>query len=122
LPITLRITTTQKAADIKIYQPANLSFVPILKTIPSSTTTTVDLSSFLNELETRPANQVISSGLLIESSANVTIYYEVVSSYCNCNPEIFTLKGQNALGWTLPYQPRFILIIQVITHQGKNSF
>ncbi|RYF10162.1 MAG: hypothetical protein EOO40_05675 [Deltaproteobacteria bacterium] len=43
------------------------------------------------------ANAVADKGILITSSSDITAYYEVVST-CNCNPELFALKGKSALG------------------------
>ncbi len=69
----------------------------------------VDLSQFIETIESKPANMVLNYGLKITSTNNVTVYYEVASTYCNCNPEIYTLKGKNALGtaFYIPAQNEF---------------
>ncbi|HPF00788.1 MAG TPA: gliding motility-associated C-terminal domain-containing protein [Bacteroidales bacterium] len=58
----------------------------------------VDLSNYLSQIENTPPNTVLNYGLKINSTEPVFAYYEVASTYCNCNPEIFALKGKNALG------------------------
>ncbi|PCJ64945.1 MAG: hypothetical protein COA58_11785 [Bacteroidetes bacterium] len=97
-PIIIRITTLDKSAKVVITQPANPSFVQITVNIPASSTKSVDLTSYINNIETRPSNEILKTGLLIKSDNYITAYYEVASQQCNCNPEIFSLKGGNALG------------------------
>jgi len=46
-------------------------------------------------IESKPADQIINSGLLITSTSLITAYYEEASP---SNPEMFVLKGRNALG------------------------
>lgn len=97
-PITLRITTLTAAATVVISIPADPSFTPISRNIGANSTVSIDLTSWVAQLENIPANTTLNKGLLIKSTADITAYYEVVSSFCNCNPEIFSLKGKNALG------------------------
>ena len=108
-PIYLRISSTDKQTAITISQPANSSFIPITLNIGMNSFVSVDLSQFLETVEVKPANQVLNYGLKINSTNNVTVYYEVASTYCNCNPEIYTLKGKNALGtaFYIPAQNEF---------------
>lgn len=94
-PILLRVSANVQAADITISMPANAAFTPIEQTIPAGTSQSINLSAFQNLIETKPADQVLNSGILLESSVPVTAYYEVNN---NLNPEIFALKGGNALG------------------------
>lgn len=97
-PIYLRITTSTSAATVVISMPADPSFTPITRNIAASSTATVDLTPWINQLQNTPANTVLNKGLLITSTADITSYYEVVSGFCDCDPEIFSLKGKNALG------------------------
>ena len=97
-PILLRISTLNQASNVTIDQPANPSFVPITITVPATNTQTVDLTPWINQIEIKPPNQVLNYGIRVRSTTPVTMYYEVASFPCNCNPEIFALKGQNALG------------------------
>nr|WP_294940621.1 gliding motility-associated C-terminal domain-containing protein [uncultured Mucilaginibacter sp.] len=97
-PISLRITTSASQATVTISMPADPSFTPIIKDIGPNATASVDLTPWINQLQNAPANTTLNKGLLIKSTADITAYYEVVSGFCNCNPEIFSLKGKNALG------------------------
>ncbi|MBC7934603.1 MAG: gliding motility-associated C-terminal domain-containing protein [Rhizobacter sp.] len=96
-PILLRLTSFGTAANVIISIPANPSFTPINTTISANSTITVDLSNWAGLVENSAANIIANKGVLIRSSADITAYYEVVST-CNCNPELFALKGRSALG------------------------
>lgn len=104
-PITVRLSTSQQAATVQITMPINPGFPPINAVIPPNTTNSFDLTTWVDLLENKPADVVLDKALRIVSSAPITAYYEVVTS-CNCNPDIFTLKGRNALGtsFMLPFQ------------------
>lgn len=98
IPIYLNITAINKIASVEISIPAN-PLIPVIRTtVAAGTSAQVDISSWINSIENTPANQVLNKGIYIKSSAFVQIYYDVASTYCNCNPELFTLKGRNALG------------------------
>lgn len=95
-PIKLFVTTYGQKATIRISQPATGAVLTTV-TIPKDSTRGIDLTQWINNIEAAPANTVIPTGLLITATAPVTMYYEVVTT-CKCNPEIFVLKGKNALG------------------------
>lgn len=95
-PIYLRVSTFDEASNVIITQPANSSFAPINISIPANSLETVNLTSRINMIENKPANAILNYGIKIESSANITCYYEVSGD--DKNPEIFVLKGKNALG------------------------
>lgn len=105
-PILLRISTLNSGASVIIDMPANPSFSPIGFTIAANSTQTTDLTSFINSIENSPSTSIQNKGLRIRSSQPVSAYYEVRSLLCNCNPEIFALKGANALGthFLTPFQ------------------
>ena len=104
-PIVVRLSTSQQAASVQITMPINPGFPPINFLIPPNTTQTFDLTTWVDLLENKPADVVLDKALRIVSSSPITAYYEVVTS-CNCNPDIFTLKGRNALGtsFMIPFQ------------------
>ena len=108
-PIYFRISNYNNPSTINISMPANAAFTPIIINIPANGAATVDMSPFLETIENKPANTILDKGILITASNPVTVYYEVASTYCNCNPEIYTLKGKNALGtqFLLPGQTYF---------------
>ncbi len=98
-PIVLHITNGNSTSTITISMPSNPSFIPITQSLTPNSNTTIDLTAWINQIETTPANQVLNTGILIKSSAAITAYYENTSADCSfCNPEIFILKGKNALG------------------------
>ncbi len=97
-PIVLRITAYNQASTVTISQPANVGFTPIVVNVAANATNSVDLTPWINQIENNPPNTVLNYGLLITATNPVTAYYEVVSQQCLCNPEIFALKGRNALG------------------------
>lgn len=98
-PIVLRMATGPTAATVTIEQPANGALfnggAPIVVNIPANSATTVDLSAELNNLETRPVDVVLNTGLHVSSTTTITCYYEINTGF---NPDIYALKGANALG------------------------
>jgi gliding motility-associated-like protein len=98
LPIVIRMTTGTAAATVTISQPAGGGMPNQVVNIPANSTQSVDLSTWLNVIESQPANTTLNYGLHIVATAPITAYYEVVSLACLCNPEIFVLKGSNSLG------------------------
>ncbi len=105
-PIYLRITSYDNDANVVISQPANPSFNPVNLAIPANNTESVSLTDRISMIENQPSNTVLNYGLLIESSQPISIYYEQQSLN---NPDIFTLKGRNALGthFLTPFQDDF---------------
>jgi gliding motility-associated-like protein len=95
VPIYLRLAGTGITSTVTISQPANPNFTPIIQTVGANNITSVNLTAYLNSIENRPANVVLSKGLLIEATEVITAYYEIANGF---NPEIFPLKGKNALG------------------------
>lgn len=105
-PIYLRLTSFGAAATVTIDQPANPAFIPIVVNIPINGTSTIDLTPWKNtDIENYAFNNVApytyvdlkenNFGIHIVATNPITAYYEVARSN---NPDIFTLKGSNALG------------------------
>lgn len=94
-PIFLRLNTFGQSANVTVTMPANPSFTPINVSIGPSSSQSIDLTSRKNLVENRPYSTVLNKGLRIVSSSEITAYYEVADPN---NPEIFPLKGRNALG------------------------
>ena len=94
-PIILRLSSSDKLSNVTISQPANPNFTAISVQIQPFSTQTVNLTPYIEVIENKPANTILYYGLLIKASTEITAYYEVGILY---NPEIFSLKGQNALG------------------------
>lgn len=104
-PILFRFASYGQQASILIEQPANPNFPPMTLNLPPNAATSLDVTSWINMVENNPANTVLNYGFRIRSTAEITAYYEI-NPTCNCNPDIFTLKGNNALGTSffLPFQ------------------
>ena len=98
-PIVLRIATGVAPATVTIEQPANAALfnggAPMVVFVPANSATTVDLTADLANLESSPSDAVLTTGLHISSTSNITCYYEVNTGF---NPDIFALKGRNGLG------------------------
>lgn len=94
-PILFRISTMNLPSIVTISQPANPGFVPIVLNIPANAQFSQDLTPFITNIENTPANTILNYGFYIEATNLITVYYEVNTGY---NPDIFALKGKNALG------------------------
>ena len=94
-PIQLVVSTLEKAAVVTILQPADLTFAPIVLNMPANTTQIVNLTPFIDRMESKPHNTVLKTGLYIKSTNSISVYYEIKSVN---NTDIFALKGLNALG------------------------
>lgn len=116
LPVYMRFSSYDDAATVTISQPANAAFAPITFTMPANSVNTIDLSPFINQIHNTPADQVLNRGLLITATADVSVYYEIASTFCGCSPELYSLKGRNALG------TEFLLSYQTVyrNNQGYN--
>jgi hypothetical protein len=96
-PIFLNVTTGNAAATVTVSQPADPAFnggSPIVLNVPANSAVRHNMTTLKAQLETRPTNSIRNTGLRIQSTANITCYYE--SSNTN-NPDIMALKGAN--GW-----------------------
>ena len=100
-PIQLVVSTLTDPAQITIWQPANLSFSPIVVNLAANSTQTVNLTAFINQIETRFVDSVMNTGVLVRSTAPITAYYELGAA---ANRDLVALKGKNANG-TLFYTP-----------------
>ncbi|GAC1305869.1 MAG: hypothetical protein NVSMB24_15430 [Mucilaginibacter sp.] len=120
-PIVFRITALSAPATVTISMPADPTFAPITVNIGANSTSSLDLTPWLGKVENNPANTVLNKGLLIRSTADITAYYEVVSSFCNCDPEVFSLKGKNALGTEFYISSQYSYD-ESASYSGTNSF
>ncbi len=109
-PMMLRIASFSDAARIVIDQPANTSFVPIEINLPANGTQSVNLTAHSSTILNYPPAQILTYGIRIRSTADIFVYYEVNRPD---NPDIFSLKGQNALG------NRFFVPIQNTYNSGN---
>ena len=78
-PIYLNVAAGNAAATVTVSQPANAGFnggAPIVLNLAANSAVRYDLTALKAQLETRPTNSVRNTGLLIQSTANITCYYE----------------------------------------------
>ncbi|WP_375563251.1 LamG-like jellyroll fold domain-containing protein [Bernardetia sp. OM2101] len=112
-PILMRFAAFDQPATVVISMPATPSFTPIVVNLLAFGAQSVDLTTFINLIETprmttitgvvatdevdanRNYSAIFNSGLLVESTARITAYYEPNAQN---NPDIFSLKGKNGLG------------------------
>jgi len=104
--IYLVFSSFSNETEIEILQPANLSFEPVIVNLAPNSTDRINLGEFLSLIETKPANQVLNTGLLIRADEPITAYYEIGGAN---NTDIFSLKGKNSLGteFYTPFQTEF---------------
>ncbi len=94
-PMMLRFSAFNKEARVWIEQPANPFFPAVEVTVPANGTISFNLSNHSNFLMNSPPAQILPYGLRIRSTEEIFVYYE---SNREINPDIFSLKGRNALG------------------------
>ncbi|NNV56225.1 T9SS type B sorting domain-containing protein [Limnovirga soli] len=118
-PIFLRFTSLDKPATIVVSQPANSSFAPITISLNANSSRTLDLTSSIDIIENKPADQKLKYGIYIRSSAFITAYYETGRTN---NTDIFSLKGRNALGKSFMIPSQNIMDNVVFTPPANSSF
>jgi gliding motility-associated-like protein len=104
-PIVFRFATLANPATITVSQPANPTFPVQVINLAANSAQTLDLTTWIDITENKPANTILNFGFKITATAQITAYYEVTPT-CNCNPDIFSLKGKNSLGtaFLTPFQ------------------
>jgi len=77
-PIVLRLSSYAQAADIVISMPANPSFSSYNIHLNPYSTASVDMTSQLNLVESKPENTKLNNGIKISSTNDISAYYEEV--------------------------------------------
>lgn len=95
-PVFLNLSAYNDSAFVIIIMPANPAFVPINVGIVASGSLRIDMTPWLADLETTIADSVLNNGLYIQSTGDISVYYEIAPSN---NTDIFALKAENALGY-----------------------
>lgn len=93
-PILMRVMPVDLGANVRIYTPAS-NIIDTTIWVDAAGVRSVDLTKFKGLLENMPHGQVLNRGIKIESDQYITAYFDEASTR---NPEIYALKGQNALG------------------------
>ena len=104
-PTLLRFATFDQSAIVTVEQPANGAFPTQTISVPANSVSSLNLAPWLAQIENKPANTILNKGLHITSTSLIQAYYEVNPSN-NLNPDIYALKGANALGtnFYVPFQ------------------
>ena len=98
-PIVLRITSFKEPAVVTISQPAGGGLATQIINLAPASSAKIDLTSSLALVECSPGNVVQNKGIRITSTAQISVYYEVNNvNNVGLNPEMFVLKGKNAVG------------------------
>jgi len=105
-PILLRIASADNPATVTVSIPANSSFIPLVVTLPANSSTSVDLTPFIDLIENGTVNTVLKKGLYIVANNRISVYYDINHDR---NSDLYALKGLNALGkeFTVPLQMDF---------------
>ena len=104
-PVQFCFTTYESAATITVEQPTNSAFPTTTFTVPAGSFYVLDVSNWVDFIESKPANTVLNRGFRISSTAFISCYYESVGD----NSEMYTLKGSSGMGtdFLVPMQVGF---------------
>lgn len=94
-PIYLRLMSYGQAANVTISQPANGAFTPINVSLGANDLDSVNLTSFLVDIESPSANTANNNGIKITSDELISVIYELKA---NGNRSYVSLKGNKGLG------------------------
>ena len=111
VPIRFCFTTYDSAAVITVEQPNNSAFPTTTITVPADNFYVFDVSSWVDDIETKPINTVLDRGFYIHSTSSISCYYECEG----VNSEIYALKGRNGLG------TYFIVPMQTTQESGTDT-
>ncbi|PWL28205.1 MAG: hypothetical protein DCO96_09520 [Fluviicola sp. XM-24bin1] len=108
--MAFRISTLGAPATVRIQMPT--ATYDTTFTIPASSLVSVDLNHLVNDLESAPADAILTSGFKITSDEFITVVYDFISDLVTItpgtpnNPETYSLKGQNGMGteFVTPFQ------------------
>lgn len=102
-PLAFRVSTFNNAATVRLQLPSGTFDTTFV--VPANSLGNVDLSHIVNDIESKPANTVLTSGVKITSDELITVVYDFISISPN-NPETYSLKGQNGMGieFVVPFQ------------------
>jgi gliding motility-associated-like protein len=111
-PVYLRFQSFSVGSTITIDIPANTGFSPLSINIGANSSYSLNVTTWLNQIECIPANTILNKGLHIVSTNEISVYYEIygTSTFApGTNSDLFTLKGRNALGteFFTPFQTRW---------------
>lgn len=95
VPVMLRFQSYDQPATITVSQPANVAFIPMTLTMPAFSSDSLNLSTFIAQIESPNGDVISNNGLKISATGLINVVYEVNAP---TNKESFSLKGSKALG------------------------
>lgn len=107
VPEAFYFSTFNNTTTIRLHQPAGTYDTTF--TVAPNSLFTKTVSHIVNQVETKPADNVLTTGFEITSDFPIVVVYDFISSPDNGssnNPETYSLKGQNGLGYefVVPFQ------------------
>jgi len=108
--MAFRVSTFGAPATVRIQLPAmtyDTTFV-----VPANSLADVPISHLVNDIESKPADFLLTGGFKITSDELITVVYDFISDLITItpgtpnNPETYSLKGQNGMGteFVTPFQ------------------
>ncbi len=96
-PGLFHFLTFDAATTVTLSLPADPTFPVQQLTIPAASYGVMVMNNLVDLIENKPPGVVLSKGVMIRSSRPIIAYYETIGQL-QTNPEIYVLKGNNALG------------------------
>ncbi len=108
--MAFRISTFNDATNVRIQMPALTYDTTFF--VPANSLADVPVSHLVNDIESAPADAILTSGIKITSDELITVVYDFISDLITItpgtpnNPETYSLKGQNGMGteFVTPFQ------------------
>jgi gliding motility-associated-like protein len=108
--LAFRISTFGAPANVRIQLPTGTYDTTFV--VPANSLASIPLNHIVDDLESKPADAVLTSGIKITSDEMMTVVYDFISDLVTIspgvpnNPETYSLKGQNGMGteFVVPFQ------------------
>ncbi len=108
--LAFRISTFNNPANVRIQLPAGTYDTTFF--VPANSLASIPLNHIVNDLESKPADAILNSGVKFTSDEFITVVYDFISDLITIspgtpnNPETYSLKGQNGMGteFVVPFQ------------------
>lgn len=108
--LAFRISSFSTPSNVRLQLPSqgfDTTFV-----VPANTVSSIPLNHIVDDLESKPADAILTSGIKITSDELITVVYDFISDMVTItpgtpnNPETYSLKGQNGMGneFVVPFQ------------------
>ena len=108
--MAFRISTFNNPTNVRIQMPALTYDTTFF--VAANSLASVEISHLVDDIESKPADAILTSGLKITSDELITVVYDFISDLITItpgtpnNPETYSLKGQNGMGteFITPFQ------------------